>query len=150
MGKIPRGMPHEEFSQLLERQLKQAEEDAQGVPLESVAETSEAVEIPPELRAVLDAHIVDSRPQEIGRRDLVRTLTDAAVGAAQARIGRPDPAIDVRRLNVARGKSKVLIGANGAGKSTVFDALMEKRNAHIDTRSGEGAVVYAKPVAHIR
>ncbi|MBI2552718.1 ABC-F family ATP-binding cassette domain-containing protein [Candidatus Uhrbacteria bacterium] len=146
MGKIPRGIPREEFNQLMEDQLKKG---APSVPAESAAETSEAIEIPPELRAVLGAHVVDIRPQEVGRHELARTLTDAAVGAAQAHIGRTDPAIDVRRVNVARGKSKVLIGPNGAGKSTFFDALME-RGAHMDTRSGDGTVVYARPVAHVR
>lgn len=102
-------------------------------------------EVDPDIRDVLEAHIVDINPAETGRRDLVKGLGDASVGAADVLIGRTDPPIEVVFADAARGKSKVLVGPNGAGKSTVFDAFME-RGAHMETRSGRGAVVYGKPV----
>lgn len=101
--------------------------------------------IPPELRRVLDAHIVDLPVASEGRKELMGRIGDAPLGAAEAMIGRTDPAITVESITVQRGKSRVLIGPNGAGKSTVFDAFME-RGAHFETNAGRGCVVVGKPV----
>lgn len=102
--------------------------------------------IPPEITKILKAHVVDIDPVELGRRELVKKMSDAAVGAMDAQVNRSDPPIQVDSLVASHGKLRVLFGPNGSGKSTVFDAIMDRNNAHFDTRSGQGALVYGKPV----
>lgn len=116
---------------------------------EPLAEKPEAeVETSQEIIETLRAHIVDIEPAEIGRSELIKKISDTAVGAVGCLISRSEPPIQVESATVSRGKTKVLFGPNGAGKSTLFDAFME-RGADFNTQSGRGAVVFGRPV-HVR
>lgn len=100
--------------------------------------------IAPEIKRVLDRHIVDMRPNAEGNRELIKTMGNAPIGVREAFIDRPHPPMAIENVTLESGKGKVLIGQNGAGKSTLFDALMD-RDAFLDTRAGTGAFTYGKP-----
>ncbi len=97
------------------------------------------------LTRALQSHVVDVKPAEVGRRELVRAMGSVSVGASEAVIDRPHPPLEIERATATRGTLKVMIGPNGSGKSTVFDAFME-RGAHVNTESGRGAVVFGKSI----
>lgn len=105
-------------------------------------------ELPPEIKKILQAHIVDIAPQKVGRAELLKNLTGVHVGALDVTIQRTDPSIRTPSFVIDKGKSYALIGQNGAGKSTLFDALME-RGADCDTANGRGALCYG-PSVHAR
>ncbi|MEW6408141.1 MAG: ATP-binding cassette domain-containing protein [Patescibacteria group bacterium] len=100
-------------------------------------------EINPELRAALDEHIIDVEPVQEGNLEKRRSLGEPAFGAAGVEVHRCS--LDIPKLAIRGGESVVIIGKNGAGKTTVFDAIMSLRDAHFDTKGGSGAVVYGKP-----
>lgn len=100
-------------------------------------------EINPELKRALGLHIVDKEPGGKGNVEKTRSL-GAMVGAVNSEINRCEPAMKVDRLALEAGKSVVVIGPNGSGKTTIFDALMEIRNADFETKGGAGGMVYGK------
>lgn len=108
-----------------------------------------AAEIPEEIAEILRAHVVEVDPGVIGSSEMGRQMTDAAIGARRVMITRCDPSISVESATAARGKLRVLIGRNGSGKTTAFDAFMGRGNADFDVQHGQGAVVYGRP-AHER
>lgn len=101
-------------------------------------------EINPELKRALDLHIVDKEPGGKGNVEKTKSL-GALVGAVNSEINRCEPAMRIDRLALESGKSVVVIGPNGSGKTTIFDAMMEIRNADFETKGGAGGMVYGKP-----
>src|SRR3989344_3327921 len=97
------------------------------------------------IEKVLRAHVVDMTPAENGQRNLIKGMSNALLGVRDGEIDRTNPRLVVEAATIGHGYSKVLIGANGAGKSTALDALME-RGATIGTRAGRGAEVIGKTV----
>jgi len=93
----------------------------------------------------LAEHSVDKEPT-VPKTEKQKKLTGNSYAAEDVLIERCSPAIEIEKIVLEPGKSIVLIGPNGSGKSTVFDAVMEIRNAHMNTREGKGAILYGKPV----
>ena len=114
----------------------------------NIEKQNEQAEIAPEIDSILQAHVVNLKPEQAGRRELLKKIGDAAIGVMEAKVARTDPSLDIASAVLEKGKAKVLIGPNGAGKTTFFDAVMD-READFDTKAGRGAVVINKPV-HIR
>jgi ATPase subunit of ABC transporter with duplicated ATPase domains len=106
----------------------------------------ESKEISPELLGVLRTHVYDIPPEERGRKDYLKKMGDASFGAMGVKIDRPEPELLVDSFILTPGTCKVLRGKNGAGKTTIFDAIMETRHASWDTRGDHGAVRYGRPV----
>lgn len=98
-----------------------------------------AERIPELMKEVLDAHIVDIEPGAGGKRELVKSMGNASLGAREVSVDRPIPALRIKSATLRPGESKVLIGPNGAGKSTFFDAFMD-RGAHIGSEHGAAMV----------
>lgn len=109
---------------------------------------SEEIIILPQIREILESHIVDIEPTETGNKELRKNMAGALYGIANVQIARTSPPLKIDSAEISPGKSVVLIGPNGSGKSTYLDGLME-RGAHIETQSGKGAIVIGKP-SHIR
>jgi ATPase subunit of ABC transporter with duplicated ATPase domains len=80
-------------------------------------------------------HIFDTEPLSQGEKKDLETMGDALTGAINAKVWRPEPPLDVKRVLFHSGKSYVVVGKNGTGKSTFFDAFMEKDNARFDSGS---------------
>ncbi len=74
-------------------------------------------------------HIFDTPPHFQGEAKAFQSIGDSLIGAVDAQVGRTEPPLDVKRVLFQSGKSYVVIGKNGVGKSTFFDAFMEKNNA---------------------
>jgi ATPase subunit of ABC transporter with duplicated ATPase domains len=92
-------------------------------------------------------HIVDVKPVKTGKQELANQFANSAFGCAQVGIDRCQPAINIgKEFKLSPGKMMILIGPNGGGKSTIFDAIMRIRAADFNTHGGAGAVMYGKPV----
>lgn len=100
-------------------------------------------EITPELMAALSEHIIDIDPSEEGNLEKRRGLGNPAFGAADVRVHRCS--LDIPKFTLNGGESVVIIGENGAGKTTVYDAIMNLKNAYFSTEGGFGAIIYGKP-----
>jgi len=94
----------------------------------------------------LKEHSVDKIPEVRGRKDLIAKLRGNTFACENALVERCSPPIEIEKIVLEPGKSVVLIGPNGSGKSTIFDAIMEIKDAHVDTSAGKGALVYGRPV----
>lgn len=114
-------------------------------PTNEAAPREAPVEIPKEIERTLRAHVVDIPPGQAGQKEVVKKMSDDAIGVVEASVTRPDPPLLIKSARLPRGTSLVLIGANGAGKSTLFDALME-RGAFLRLGKEESAVVHGKPI----
>lgn len=93
----------------------------------------------------LAEHSVDKDPT-VPKTEKQKKLTGNSYAAEDVLIERCSPVVEVEKILLEQGKSLILIGPNGSGKSTVFDAIMEIRDAHMNTKEGEGAILYGKPV----
>lgn len=74
-------------------------------------------------------HVYDTKPRFIGDAKAFQSMGDALTGAIDGEIGRTDPPLEVKRALIVSGNSYVVVGANGVGKTTFFDAFMERHNA---------------------
>lgn len=83
------------------------------------------------------SHLFDTPPSFQGESKAFQSMGDAMTGAIDAQIGRTDPPLFVKRVLFQSGKSYVVVGKNGVGKSTFFDAFME-RNAASFTKGSHG------------
>jgi ATPase subunit of ABC transporter with duplicated ATPase domains len=89
------------------------------------------------LLAHIGEHIFDTPPHFEGDKKDLQSMGDALAGAVRAEVGRTDPPLKIERALFQAGKSYVVIGKNGAGKSTFFDSFME-RNAAFFTKGSHG------------
>ncbi|GEM_PF-984860 len=94
----------------------------------------------------LEKHVHDVMPHRAGRGEALANVSGASFGCADVTIDRCHPKLLVRLLRLERGKSVVLIGPNGGGKSTIFDAIMETGSAEFNTNFDQGAYAYGNSV----
>lgn len=80
-------------------------------------------------------HIFITEPRVEGNRNDIASLGDSRVGAVKAVVGRPEPPLTMERVVIKPGASYVLVGENGVGKSTFFDAFTGMRHASISEGS---------------
>lgn len=81
-------------------------------------------------------HMKDFRTHASGDKKAIAELAGTSFGARNVRIDRCAPELALEKIQLDAGKQLVLIGPNGSGKTTVFDAIMESRDAHMSERSG--------------
>lgn len=89
-------------------------------------------------------HVADVEPQSWGNKEAVSSLSGDSFGCADVAIYRCFPELVIDKLHLEKGKSVVLIGPNGGGKSTIFDAIMGINDADFDDKDGEGGVMYGE------
>lgn len=91
------------------------------------------------VEGVLDSHAVDLGPVFIGNKEKISSLGDVVFGGFDCYVDRPHPKLE-GSFSLRAGQIVALIGANGSGKSTFFDAIMSRAGAEFGTGDGIGAV----------
>lgn len=97
------------------------------------------------IKRYLKKNIHDIEPSAAGRGEALAQVSGAAFGAKDVTIDRCFPKVLVDLIRLERGKSTVLIGPNGGGKSTIFDAIMDT-GAELNTNLERGAYSYGDSV----
>lgn len=91
-------------------------------------------------------HVHDVIPHGAGRGEALHQVSGALFGCKDVTVDRCHPKLLIDTIRLERGKSFVLIGPNGGGKSTAFDAIMEVGQAEFNTNNDRGAYAYGSSV----
>lgn len=94
-------------------------------PKQEQREKQESME---KIKSYFRKHVVDVKPGWEGGKELKKSVAGGLMGAAETKILRCNPNLEIPKLSFIGGKSIALIGPNGSGKSTLFDAFMGKED----------------------